>query len=638
MEKAGPRLKLLAIVVALMFVALATRLWFLQVLAVEENRQLAKGQSIRFVPIEALRGNILDVNGDLIVGNRMSLQVRVDREKLGGDVEAVLQNLAEVLDVPVQRLVDRLETNRYLRRQPVPVADFVSNETAFYIEEHPELFPPEVVQVETTGVRDYPHERMAAHVLGHIGLIEEPEYQQLKGAGYGVNDTLGKAGLEKVYEPWLRGVRGVERYIVNADGEVIRELDGDPAADGHDLVLAMDLKIQQIAEEELRDGLAQARSVFDEDTNKYLAANGGAVVVMNPNTGGVVAMASWPDYDPRWYVRGPTPEQQRYLFRSKPLISPSSNRATQFELTPGSTLKPFVTLSALRRGIASLSRSYHCPAQYTAPGDTSGAIFHNSYPADFGYLSISSALKVSCDTIFYDWGFDFYDRWTQDQLGPQPFQKDLRGFGFDRPTKVDLPAESEGLLYGASDAPSHPELFYAGQWQPGGDILISIGSSYVTTTPLQLATAYSAIANDGRMCRPHLAERIVAPDGETVSDVGGHCRSLGYAKGWVQYIRSALQRVTSEEGGTAYRAFQGFPLAQVPVAGKTGTAERSGGFQDTSWFAAMVPADDPQYVVVVMAEQGGFGSQTAAPITRRIIERIYGIEPSTGALPVGGTD
>lgn len=642
MEKASSRLRLLALLVAMMFIALSTRLWFLQVLAVERFTDLAQDQSIRFVPIETLRGRILDANGRLIVGNRMSLEVRVNREEMGDDTEAVLQNLAEVLDVPVKRLVKQLSTsgppgNRYLLRQPVPVAEFVSEKVKFYIDEHPELFPPDVVQVVPTSVRAYPLERLAAHSLGHVGLIEKEQFEQLQDEGYGLNDSLGRAGLEAVYEPWLRGEAGVQRYVVNADGEIIRELGSDPPVNGDDLVLAMNLKIQRITEEELVAGLERSHSILDEDDNRYLVANGGAAVVMNPNTGGIVAMASWPDFDPRWYVRGLTGEQRNYLFESRPLVSPSSNRATQFALSPGSTFKPFVTLSALRHGVASLGRAFHCPALYVAPGDESGAVFHNSFPADFGFLSISEALKVSCDTVFYDWGWQFYDRWTSDQLGPEPLQKDLRAFGFSRPTDVDLPFESRGVVYGAADAPENPDLFFAGQWQPGGDILISIGSSYVTTTPLQLATAYSVIANGGKLCRPHLADRIVAPDGETVKNVRGHCRSLRYPKSWIQYVRAALTRVTSEQGGTAYWPFLGFPHSEIPVAGKTGTAERPG-HQDTSWFAAMVPADDPQYVVVVMAEQGGFGSETAAPIARRIIERIYGIEATTEPFFTEGTD
>jgi penicillin-binding protein 2 len=306
-------------------------------------------------------------------------------------------------------------------------------------------------------------------------------------------------------------------------------------------------------------------------------------------------------------------------------------------LTPGSTFKPFVALSALKEGIASLARSYDCPGEYRAPGDESGAVFHNWTTTGLGYMSLADALRVSCDTIFYQWGYDFWNRWRQNPLGTnnEPFQRDLRGMGFGRPTEIDLPSEADGLVPGATYAPDHPELFYKGQWVPGGDILISIGSSYVTVTPLQLATAYAAIANGGKLCRPHVVERIVDASGETVRDIGGKCKSLGYPKAWIEYIRRALTQVP--ESGTATSAFSGFPLSQIPVAGKTGTAEREP-FQDTSWFASMVPAHDPQYVIVVMAEQGGFGSDTAAPIARRIIERMYGIETAGSQIVLQGAD
>lgn len=639
MSKTPARLRLLAILVALMFVALTARLWSLQVLAAPQFARDVREQSLLRIATPANRGVIVDARGRDLVRNQMSLEVVVNRQELGEDTESVVLHLSEVLGMPVRRLSERLATKQYYLYQPVPVARFVGVRKAAFIEERTDLFPPEAVQVAERSVREYPEGRTAAHVLGYLGLINTDELEANEGEGYGLNDQIGKSGLEAAYERYLRGEAGEERHIVNSDGDFVGDLPTVDPVDGDSLVLAMDLKIQQLAEEELAAGLARSRSIYDDDTERYLEANGGAVVVMNPNTGGIVAMASYPDYDPRWFVTGLTRQQDRYVFESGPKVSPSSNRATQFPLTPGSAFKPFILLSALRHGIANWGSYYDCPAEYVAPFDESGTSYDNSFPANFGLISISEALMRSCDTIFYHWGWQFWDRWRDDQLGKnaEPLQKDLRAMGFDRPTGIDLPSEETGTLFGAADAEDHPDLFYKGLWQPGGDILISIGSAYVTTTPLQLARAYSAIANNGRLCTPHLVDRIVDADGNTVEDVGSGCERLGYPKGWMGNIRSALTRVTTEQGGTAYYTFSGFPHSEVPVAGKTGTAERGQeGYQDTSWFAAMVPANDPQYVIVAMAEQGGFGSETAAPIVRNIIERIYGLDSSGGPIRTGG--
>jgi penicillin-binding protein 2 len=642
MGRTSARLRLFTALLGFMFVALTARLWSLQVLAAPQYARDVREQSLLRIPIPANRGLIVDARGEKLVRNQLSLEVLVNRQELGDDTESVLLNLSQVLDLPVRRLSERLETKQYYLYQPVPVAEFVGVRKAAFIREHPEQFPPRAVQVVERAVREYPQGRTAGHVLGYLGQINADELREHGGEGYGLNDQIGKSGLEAAYEAYLRGEPGEDRHIVNSDGDFIGPaLPRVEPVDGHNLVLALDLEIQRLAEAELESGLARSRSIFDDDTARYLEANGGAVVVMNPNTGGVVAMASWPDYDPRWYVRGLTRQQHRYLFDSGPKLSPSLNRATQFPLEPGSTFKPFVLLSALRHGIARWGSYYNCPAEYVAPFDESGTSYDNSFPANFGLISISEALMRSCDTIFYHWGWQFWDRWRDDQLGKnaEPLQKDLRAMGFDGPTGIDLPSEATGVLFGAADAADHPELFYKGLWQPGGNILISIGSSYVTVTPLQLARAYAAIANGGRLCTPHLVDRIVDADGNTVENVKPRCKSLGYPKGWMSNIRAALTRVTTESGGTAYLTFSGYPHSEQPVAGKTGTALRGQqGWQDTSWFAAMVPANDPQYVIVAMAEQGGFGSETAAPIVRRIIEGIYGLDPTGAPIRTGGIE
>jgi len=367
--------------------------------------------------------------------------------------------------------------------------------------------------------------------------------------------------------------------------------------------------------------MVRARSMNDTSGNP-LSANAGAVVVLDVKTGGVVAMASLPSYDPTWYVKGLTKTQSAYLNNED--LGPLNDRAVQLPTIPGSIFKPFTGLAAVKEGMLSLSSYYPCTTDYTHPGDTSGTTFHNWEPANLT-ISFADALKISCDTFFYGFGSDFYNTYVQDQLGAdgERLQIDLREWGFGRPTGVDLPAEASGLLADAAWAQTQPVLFPDG-WIPGGDILTMIGSTYVTATPLQMAAAYAAIGNGGKLCRPYLVDQVVAADGTVVRQAGDRCdQTLPYTAQQLDYVRNALATVTTE--GTAACAFNGFPMSQVQVAGKTGTAERKP-FQDTSWFASIVgPPGDPQYAVVAMVEQGGFGSQTAAPIVRRVVEDMYGL-------------
>jgi penicillin-binding protein 2 len=609
MERSGSRLKILAFVVAFMFVSLSTRLWFLQVLAGPQHDRDARDNSLRTVATDALRGDIVDIEGRRLVHNRISLEVRINRDELGDDAEATLANLSEILGVPAQELGRKLETKLYYSYQPVPVAEFVPEEVYFKIREEPEKFRG--VEVVEQSVRSYPQGLLGAHLVGWIGQINAEELGDPRFAGYGPSDLVGKSGVEATYERWLRGKPGEERFLVNSDGEVLREFDPKPPEPGHDLRLSLDLDVQRIVEDELKAGIMRARTVIDDSTGTNLAANAGAVVVIDPNTGGIVAMASWPTFRPSWFVRGLTEGQRFRLFESK--LAPMLNRATQITYGPGSTFKPFVALAALKEGLATLGGYYDCPAEYVHPGDESGTVFHNWDGKSGGLLNIAQGLKVSCDTQYYKFGSDFY--FKDAQTNKQELQRRVKQWGFGRPSGVDLPAEASGTVPDRNYVAGHRARYPDG-WIPGIDILLAIGAGEMKATPLQVAQAYSAIAS-GKLCRPHLVSRIEGGAGNVAKRIGGKCRRIPYSETELDYIREALRSVTT--GGTASSVFA---PCSLDVAGKTGTAERPP-FQDTSWFAGMVPAERPRYVVVATVEQGGFGAETAAPIVRNIMSRIY---------------
>jgi penicillin-binding protein 2 len=625
MDRVAGRLRMLALLVALMFVALTTRLWFLQVLATDDFTKAARSNSVRFVPSDALRGNVYTDDGFPLVKNQLSLEVRVIPEELArsGRSEEVLYELAQLLDRPVRDIRMALEDKRYYDYQPKPVAEFVDEEAWFYISEHPREFPG--VEVVQASVREYPQARTAAHILGSLNQIQAEELEDPRFKNYGTSDLVGRSGLEQTYERWLRGTKGLQKFIVNSNNETIRALARLEPEPGHDLHLTMNLDIQQAAEEELRAGMERARQLTDS-SGRPLQADGGVAIVLDAKDGGVKAMASVPSFDPAWYVRGLTRSEQKYVRNDD--LAPLLNRATQAGYFPGSTFKSITALTAVNDGIASLSGSYPCTATYVHPSDESGASFSNWTTANLGYMSIAESLRISCDTVYYGFGSDYYFKWRNAQLGAEgeAMQQSLREWGFGSPTGIDQPQEGSGLVPDAAWAAERPELFENGTWIPAGNILTMIGSSYMQATPLQLARSYQTIASDGRLCRPRLVDTIVDADGNVVKEIPDRCerRLPGYTKAQFDYIHRALLSVTSS--GTAACAFSGFPLSQIPVAGKTGTAEWVPR-QDISWFASIVgPVDDPDYVVVAMVEQGGFGSQTAAPIVRHIVERIYGLE------------
>jgi penicillin-binding protein 2 len=430
-----------------------------------------------------------------------------------------------------------------------------------------------------------------------------------------------------VYEQYVHGKPGKQTLLVNADGELIRVLGEKPATPGSDLHLSVDMSLQRLAERALADGMARARG-YNASGGSFLRANAGAVVVLDANTGGVVAMASNPSFDPSWYVHGLTSQQLRYL-GPKNKKAPLLSRAAQLSYMPGSTFKPFTGLAAMHEGFATMSGYYPCESTYVKPGDESGTEFHNWTTANLGSMQMSEALRISCDTFFDQFGGRFYDQYLYDPLGPtgDHLERDLHEWGFEAPTGVDLPYEDAGVVPDPAWAsePAQEAAFPYG-WVPGGDILTMIGSGYVQVSPLQLARAYAAIANGGHLCQPHIVDYIEDPDGNVVKQIGGHCeQTVPYPAQELAYIRAALRGAV--ESGTAECAFAGFPQESIAVAGKTGTAVRdpSGKIQDTSWFAAMVgpDPDHPEYVVVTMVEQGGFGGETAAPITRYVIDGLY---------------
>lgn len=650
--RAGLRLKVLAALVVVMFAALTTRLWFLQVLAAERFRSQANDNAVRIVEVPAPRGVIRDINGTALVENKPRLVLTVNRQQLGDDAERVLMKLSELLGIPADELGARLDDalKRYYVFTPVPLVVGVSKNVALYVKEHDDSLPG--VNVLTLPVRDYPLGSVGAHVLGYLGQISPEKLKDPGFAGYAPGDLVGISGVEGAYEHDLAGTPGLTKYRVNSLGENLGEIGDLRPEPGDDVVLTIDADTQELAENSLRAGIVHARSVYDSATGSDLQANAGAAIVLDPDTGAIQAMASFPSFDPSLFTRSMSSREYKRRFgesRSSPLL----NRAIAGQYPPGSTYKPFVAASALQRDIVNTSQYYPCPGSWTAPYNESDPsatqyVFDNWTSANLGSMNIATALAKSCDTIFYPMGYRYWDLYyvnpdeqAHGVVSHEPLQRDLGYFGFGSPTRVDLPYEDDGRVPDAewkrTTHEAYPDSFPEGQWFPGDDILMTIGQGDTLVTPLQLAAAYGALEDDGRVCVPHVLDHVESPDDTLVRRYHPNCRrSVHIEPRYLRYIRDGLRGTVTTPGATATAAFSGFPFSQVSVAGKTGTAQVPPK-QDYSWFAAMTDAGGEKHVVVVLVEQGGHGATTAAPIARNIIEGLYDL-PLTQFTDIAGTD
>jgi len=504
---------------------------------------------------------------------------------------------------------------------------------------------------------DYPMPGGAnpAQALGYLQPITQQEMakEHIPETGFAGDDLVGQSGLEAYYNSALTGKPGTQIVSVNAAGDVTGTVGGTPPANGDTLVTSINAKVQTVVQQVLDGAIAKARSQGND-------VNQGAAIV--ETTGGrIVAMASYPDYNPGVWVNGISEHEFKYLFGTAS-GEPIMNWATQGQYAPGSTFKVTSTAAAIADGY-SLDGLYDCPASVNIGGQT----FFNDGEPSLGAMSIATALIQSCDSVYYNIG---YHMWQTDNVkadsqanpsGPvQKMQKMELAWGFGKNTGVDLPEESTGtiptrqwLYYMWKDNAhtgqnwckngnangsyvqqiEYQDCHYGYVWEPGQAAIAAIGQGYVTVTPLQLANAYAALANGGKLYSPRLGEALVSPAGKVVQRINPPLiRRLPVSSYTLAYMRDALAGVVTQ--GTAAGAFGGFPLNQVCVAGKTGTAQIMGKIA-TSVFASFAPCQNPKYVVLVMLPNSGYGADAAAPAVRKIWDGIYGLEGSKAALAGG---
>jgi penicillin-binding protein 2 len=634
------RIAIVGAVALAAFGVLFFRLWALQVLSGPQYLRAALDNQVRSVRIDAPRGEILDRNGRALVTNVPGMAVELHPADLPDTWAArlaELRRLSKVVHVPVREMLRGIKERGSDPVTPVIVREDVKRTAPIaYLQERADDFPG--VSVESTYVRGYPYGRTAAQLLGYVAEISPAQLKALQSKGYAAGDQIGETGVESTYDSYLRGRAGLAQLRVDARGRPRSPLvtERQPEA-GESIRLTLDVPLQQAAQDAIRFGMSKA---FEND---QWEADGGAIVAMDPRDGSILAMASYPDYNPRVYsghvttkrlaAAGLTPSSaERDNF-------PSLDRATSGLYPAGSTFKPVTALAALETHILpSTSTELHCTGSYSVPSEFAGGkpqVFHNVDPYTDQWMTLPTALAASCDTWFYQLGDQFY---KAPPSAGHPLQDWAAKFGFGQKTGVDVGPENSGLLptpawrRHAFTPKTDPHNWQIDRyWKPGDSIQLAIGQKDLLVTPLQMARFYSLIANGGKLVRPHVVQDVVQGGGGRAEPRPIHRftaaapKPVGLDPTYLAAVQDGLYQATHASYGTAYGVFNTFP---IQVAGKTGTAQKdpSNDQLDQSWWCGYGPvssAEPPEIVVCAIIENGGFGADAAAPAALQVFKQYF---------------
>jgi penicillin-binding protein 2 len=608
----GMRIGVLLIVTFALFGVLAFRLWFLQILSGDAYVAAARDNRTREVKVEAPRGVIYDRNGKILVENRAGLDVGLlpmdmyDPKKEPEKFQQEISDLSTILDVSE---TDLMAAYTKAKKDPyvtyVVKEDVPENTVVAYIKEHSLEYKG--VQVQASYLRQYPFGALATHLLGYVGEASQTDLDQEEFATLGPGATVGKDGVERKYDSFLRGTDGWKTVEVDAAGRPKRVTVNQAPTAGSNLVLTIDSDLQEAAENALVEGIQLAHD------KEFVNAAGGAVVAMDPRTGEILAMASYPDYDPSLWVGGMS--KTKYAELNAPQAHyPLFDRVIDGLYPAGSTFKPFVATAALSAGLITADTTFDCTGKYSTNQQTWKDWV---YPKGHGEVSLLQAITESCDVYFYNLGSLLYG-----QSGPV-LQDGVRKFGFGQVTGIDLPGEASRRVPDSSWKADTGKTKEDKIWRIGDEINLAIGQGDLLVTPMQMVVALSALANGGTVWVPHLGLRITDASNNIIHQFDNEKRSqLGISSQILDLIRTGMVQVTSVTGGTAHAAFKGFPIT---VAGKTGTAQKLPE-DDYALFMGYAPADAngvPEIAVVAIIEQGGHGSSVAAPVVRRVMEAYF---------------
>jgi len=644
----GWRLVTIGTLIASLFGILVLRLWFLQITDAEASLEVALEQRIRVVEVEAPRGDIFDSKGkELLAGTVATLRVVVDRklipsvdEGFSGEEEFLIQNLSALLAIPASEIRrefdDRGEGARF------PLGHEITQSTGISVLENIEDFPG--VAIEPVPFRIYPLAETAAHIVGYIG---SPDDDDLERVDIDVNDRVGKFGIEGSYDGHLRGTPGQITFRVNAQGEILGVLDERPPQPGGSVITTIDLDTQRFVEDTLVSGILLARQEGEPVIR-------GSAVVIDPNDGSIIAMASMPSFDPSIFSDGRLSQTDWETLSQKAVFN---NFAIQGLYPPGSAFKVIVNALAREYEISpEIEEEYRDvvdqeadPTAFFSDGEL---LFTNTPPLNdwreggHGFVDLSESLAQSVNTYYWSVALKIWNQrgvdWPEDLL--QQFAVRL---GFGHRTGVDLPFEQSGLVpdrewFQLNQQNQTGLVRSEGGWS-GGDLMnIATGQGALVVTPLQMAVAYSALVNGGTVWEPRVVDSVRdSENNEIFSNVPSVADKIDFRPDTVPDLKADLNGVVNSETGTAKLAFTGFCedgsddecAALQEVGGKTGTAEIRQATDedetaiDTAWFVGAAPLSNPQWVVAVVIEQGGSGGQVAAPTARRIFQYLMGVNP-----------
>lgn len=629
------RLAVLGMASVVLFSLLFTRLWFVQVASGIMYEEEASRQQLDADRTTAARGEIRDARGTLLASSRIVPEMIVEQADVAaGEEEALIQQISALLDRPaveVRAIFEQAGSASQLS------LGMVTPEQMAYVLKNAADFPGVVVQDRP--IRVYPEGSLLSHVIGYIGR-PSPDDVAAAGPDLDPNGTVGKYGVEKFYDEYLQGERGTLLYRVDPQGRPLGLEEELPAVQGDTVYLTLDQGLQRQTEFAVNEAMILSREL--DEGNPELAA----AVVMDVTDGSVLALYSYPDFDPSLFVNGISQVEysaleERNVFTSLPI---------QGAYPPGSTFKGITWATAINeglypRGITSPSGTINCEGELDLGIDDNEAgqlVFTDS---GHGATDLHTALGESCNVYFWQVALTIWREYKNDPENEDILQQWARRLGLGEPTGVDLPFEKGGRIpdralyeeWAASPQGSlllSPDRFTEAIWR-GGDIMgIAIGQGDVLATPLQMAVAYAALVNGGTVLEPHVVDRVISVQGDVVLDVGRRvARTIEFTEAHEQFIREDLTRVTNA-GGTAAVAFS---VMQNPwqTGGKTGTAERDASKDNTSWFIGIAPIDNPRYVVAVMIVDGGIAGRVAAPAARNIMQYLLPNEPVTPVRPGG---
>lgn len=670
------RYNFLTVITYIVGVIFLIRLFNLQIINGAEYRETSNTRLSRESNLKAARGNILDRSGNIIAGTYMGFGLefyksKVDNNTLNDTILKIInvlneknekyddtfpikinpfeftfenqeQEIAwkerfgissntsaedcfyifqEKYEIENEYIEDirkiitvryRIETEGYSSTKSIKLARDISRETAVTFKEQSADFPG--VNVIVDAIREYPNNTLASHIVGYIGKIDEKEYEENKDEGYSMSDYVGKTGIEYTFEKYLKGTDGIKQIDMAVDGTVNDEYIVEEAIGGSDVVLTIDANLQQVAENSLERAVVGLQN--GEYNNEKYKSTWGAVVVMEVSTGEILAMASYPDYDPNIFVGGISSQDWNDVTTGNKLF----NNAIQGSSAPGSTFKMVTGIAALETGAITKDEKINDTGVYNLAHHPVCWIY-TSYKTGHGYLNMVHALEKSCNYYFYELG---------NRVGIDTLEKYARYFGLGSKTGVELPSETAGNVAGKAAAEKDGE-----EWSVGSTLSAAIGQSYNNFSPIQMVKYVAMIANGGHAVDPTLVKAIYNADGSEVPSEeietyvkarlnlsDNNTEELNISEENINTIKEGMKLVTTSTSGTAYSVFKGF---NVTVAGKTGSAQS--GNVTNGWFVGFAPYESPEIAVAVLIEDGATGGATGT-VAREVIAQYFGMNSS----------